>query len=238
MKIKFFIFMILLAALVLTIPGTPQLQQIVSETVPTLVLVVDAGHGGPDGGASGADGTEEKDINLAIAKAVEEEGARRGIEVFLTRKDNQGLYAEDNVDGPWRKLDDMKQRKEIIESSGAHGVISIHLNSFPSDTNVRGAQVFYPTMGNPQIAEESQKLAGAIQTSLVTGLQDGSNRIEMAKNDIYLFEEALVPTVLVECGFLSNPKDLENLKKEQYRKKLASCILNGIEEYFSKEQNN
>ncbi len=210
------------------VPGPKELQQMASAVKPSLVMVIDAGHGGPDGGAEAKDGTKEKEINLAIAKALQAEAEKQGIKTIMTRETDDGLYEAANIEKKWKKLGDLKERKRIIDEAKPDIVVSIHLNSFWSDTSVRGAQVFYPKTGTPEIIAASENLAGAIQDSLIKGLNDGSNRIEMGKDNIYLFENVTVPTVLVECGFLSNTNDLNNLKLKNYQQKIAECILKSI----------
>lgn len=228
MKIKRILFFILLAAIVLTIPGPGELQLLAAKSKAPLTLVIDAGHGGADGGAEAADGTQEAELNLAIAKAIQSEGEKKGVKVIMTRETADGLYGEGNLEKHWRKLEDMKCRKEIIASSGADVAVTIHMNCFKTDGNVRGAQVFYPKTGNAEILSASESLAGSIQSALIKGLDDGSNRSQMGRGQIYLLENPTIPTVLVECGFLSNPEDLGRLKQEKWQQKIAECILEGI----------
>lgn len=230
MKIKKIIFLLMLAAIVMVIPGPEQLGILTGNTKATLTLVIDAGHGGPDGGAEAADGTVEADLNLAIAKALKAEGDKRGIKIIMTRDSCDGLYTEDNVEKKWSKLEDMKCRKKTMEISKADAALSIHMNCFYQDTNVRGAQAFYPKSGNAEILQRSEALSECIQKHLVQGLRDGSNRVHMGKGDVYLLENPTVPIVLIECGFLSNPEDLSRLKQKKYQEKIAVCILDGVVE--------
>lgn len=238
MNLKNFIFILLLIGCVFAVPGPKDLQELAAAVKPAFVMVVDAGHGGPDGGAEAADGTKEKDLNLSIAKAVKEEGEKYGIQVMMTRSMDEGLYEKDNVEKQWKKLGDLKERRRIIEESRANLVVSIHLNSFWGDTSVRGAQVFYPESGDAKAVKESEELADLIQQSLIQGLNDGSNRIEMAKNDIYIFKDIQQPTVLVECGFLSNTDETKNLKSKTYQKQLAEFIVSAVAEYFGLTRQN
>lgn len=228
MKKKQIIFLMFLVGFVLLVPGPDDFDVLVGTKKPALRLVVDPGHGGLDGGAEGKDGTMEKDINLSIGKALQRKGEERGIFVTLTRETEDGLYAKENEEKTWKKLEDMNCRKEIVDEAKADAVISIHLNSFLPDSEVRGAQVFYPKNGRADIAESSCLLAENVQKSLIESLQDGSNRIQMGKDDFYLFKAAEEPTILVECGFLSNPQDLENLKQKKYQEQIAEAILDGV----------
>jgi len=232
LKIKFILLILLLTGCIMAIPGPARLEQMAASVRQPFIMVIDPGHGGPDGGAEAADGTQEQDINLSIAKAMKHEAEKYGIEAVLTRENREGLYEQDNISGAWKKLGDLKERKRIIEEAKADLVVSIHLNSFWSDTEVRGAQVFYPKGGETDAQKTSMELAEIIQKSLIEGLNDGSNRIEMAKDDIYIFKEVSRPTVLVECGFLSNPQDLKNLKNEKYQKQVAGHIMKAIADQF------
>ena len=232
MNFKKIIIMLVLIGFVVAVPGPEELQELAVAVKPAFVMVIDAGHGGPDGGAEAADGTKEKDINLSIAKALQSQAEKTGIKVIMTREVDDGLYEADNTEKQWKKLGDLKERKRIIDEAGADVVVSIHLNSFWSDTSVRGAQVFYPNSGDAASLTASEELAGVIQASLIEGLADGSNRIEMAKDDIYIFKDVTTPTVLVECGFLSNSSDLTNLKQASYQKHVAECILEAVMEKF------
>lgn len=230
MKIKKIIFLILLTAIVLTVPGPKDLRILAGKTEPVLTLAVDAGHGGPDGGAEAADGTQEAGLNLAIAKALKKEAEKRGIQVVMTRETEDGLYAVENTEKKWRKLEDLQQRKAIIDADRADAAVTIHMNCFKTDPSVRGAQVFYPKSGNAEILETSQALAETVQKALVKGLNDGSNRIQMGRGEVYLMENPQMPMILVECGFLSNAEDLARLKQEQWQQKIAVCILDGIQQ--------
>ena len=229
MNFKKIIFFILLAGIIWFTPGPGDFEALVSAGKPAFVMVVDAGHGGPDGGAEAADGTMEKELNLAIAKELQRIGEKEGIRVILTRETEDGLYDEENTEKKWRKLEDLNRRKEVVKKTNADVAVSIHLNSFWSDTGVRGAQVFYPKSGRADVTEASRIMAEAVQNSLVETIDDGSNRIQMGKDDFYLFTMAEVPTILVECGFLSNPDDLANLKEETYQRQLAAAILEGVQ---------
>jgi len=229
MKIRKIMFWIMLAAIILTIPGPGELALLTGAAGKPLTLVIDAGHGGPDGGAEAADGTPEADLNLAIAKALQAEGEKRGIKIIMTRETKDGLYSGENLEKKWRKLEDMKCRKTIIEEAEADAAISIHMNCFQTDSSVRGAQTFYSKTGNAEILSHSEALAESIQKALVEGLDDGSSRVHLGRGDVYLLENPTIPAVLVECGFLSNPQDAASLKQGEYQKKVAACILDGIQ---------
>lgn len=233
MRVKKLILLLLLFGCIFVMPGYGQAWQIAQKLAVPMVMVVDPGHGGMDGGATAGDGTQEKDINLAVAVALAEEAEKYGVKVVMTRESADGLYGEGNAGGRWSKLEDMKERKRIIEETDPDLTISIHLNSFLQDASVRGAQVFYPQDSSETVLEENMDIAERIQKSLTEGIKDGSNRIVLPKSDIYLFRDAERSMVLVECGFLSNPEDLRNLKSEEYQKKLASCIMEAVADKYS-----
>ncbi len=228
MKIKKIIFLALLAAIIMTLPDPEEIHVLATKMAMPITLVIDAGHGGPDGGAEAEDGTLEAELNLSIAKLVKSEATQKGIQVILTREEQDGLYSLENTEKKWRKLEDMTCRKEIIKKAEPNAVLSIHMNCFPQDQSVGGAQVFYPKSGNAEILHKSETLAKSIQNQLNEGLKDGRNRIHMAKGNVYLLENPDVPIVLIECGFLSNSEDLAKLKQTKYQKKIAECILNGV----------
>lgn len=228
MNFKKIFFLILLAAVVISVPEPETLYLLTADTKLPLTLVIDAGHGGPDGGAEAADGTRESQLNLSMAKALKAECEKEGIKVMMTRRDEDGLYNEENPEKKWSKLEDMQCRKNFIDDAAADVVVTIHMNSFPADETVRGAQVFYPKTGNAEVLAESRKMAESVQSHLIQGLRDGSNRAAMGRGDVYLLENPRVPTVLIECGFLSNQEDVTRLKLQSYQQDVAKCILQGI----------
>ncbi len=210
------------------------------------LIVIDAGHGGMDGGASAKDGTQEKDINLAIAKYLAEEIRKYPAEVLLTRDSDAGLYTDDGRTIREKKREDLKRRKEIMQQPGVTLAISIHLNSFPQNENVYGAQVFYPKnqeAGTDVQAENSlsritsKTFAEAVQKSLETNISDGRERAAMAKNDILLFKNSTGNMILAECGFLSNPQEAEKLKTAEYQQVLSKAIWQGVNEILCLEMN-
>lgn len=181
-------------------------------------VVIDAGHGGKDGGASGRSGTTEADINLAIAKFLASELSSRGIGVTMTRE------TRDSLASPFaknKKRDDMNKRREIIEKVKPDLIISIHLNSFPSYPGVRGLQTFYA-----KGAEVSKNYAIAIQEEL----NESSLNINRhaAVGDYYILDSTPYPAVLVECGFLSNTEEEKLLKTAEYQKLLAYHIAQAV----------
>lgn len=231
MKLKKTVIVLLFIGFVCAVPGYHQVLRTAAQLSPPLTMVIDAGHGGMDGGASASDGTKEQQINLSIAKALKTEAERYGIKVILTRKTEEGLYQ--NSEGVWSKVGDMRQRRKIIEETKPDLTISIHLNSFLSDSSVHGSQVFYPENENEELKEENKLLAEEIQTALKEKLGKNADRIVLQKSGFYLFQNPNHPMILVECGFLSNPEDLVNLKTPSYQKELAASIMKATAQHFN-----
>ncbi len=188
------------------------------------VIVLDAGHGGVDGGKVSLTGTLEKDINLAITRKVQELLEQEGIRVILTRDSDDGLY-EENVSN--KKISDLKKRCQIMEEKKADFAVSIHQNSFTQES-VAGAQVFYYDG-----SEEGKKLANDLQKNINEELGGNHTRKIKANSDYYLLRYSSCPCVIVECGFLSNPEEARLLETEEYQMQMAECIKKGILAYLS-----
>ena len=188
-----------------------------------VTIVIDPGHGGIDPGKVGINDELEKNLNLAISLKLQEKLKELKINVVMTRSDDSQL--SDNSDKGWKKTD-MQNRVKIINESDADLCISIHQNSYPS-SNVKGAQVFYYSdSGN------GKKLAALIQNSLKTTLDDGNHRVEKSNDSYYILMKSECPTVIVECGFLSNWEEATNLKDDYYQGKIADAIVEGIIRYI------
>ena len=188
------------------------------------VVVLDAGHGGVDGGVAGkVTGVKESELNLLIVKKLEKYLIDAGFEVVLTRSTDAGLYglATSNL-----KKKDMKKRKEIIEKSQPALVVSVHLNeySLPSRS---GAQVFYSEEN-----EESKILAQSIQQEF-NSLEEGSRDFSALKGDYYIVNCTRYPSVIAECGFLSNEREERLLITSEYQGKIAYSIFKGIVSYLT-----
>ena len=191
-------------------------------------VIVDAGHGGDDGGAIGIDGTVEKDINLDIALKLEKILKFYGFNVIMTRTQDV-MTCDDGLDSlRKRKISDIHNRFELMRKNPDAIFISVHQNKF-EDSSQHGTQVFYS--GND---ERSKELAEAIQTSVTLTLQRKNDRIvKKSGSGIYLLYHAKIPAVLVECGFISNSDEVKKLKDESYRMKLAILIADGLLKYLS-----
>lgn len=191
-------------------------------------IVIDPGHGGPDGGAKGKDGTEEKGITLAVSEKLRDYLQQAGALVYLTREEDKDLAAEGTKGLSRRKSEDIRNRLQFIHDQEADFFITIHLNAIPS-SRWRGAQTFY----YPKI-EESKHLAKMIQTEIIRNLQN-TKREALAINEIYLLKHAEVPGALVEIGFLSNDQERELLKQDAYQREMAGSIYEGILRYVTEE---
>lgn len=188
-------------------------------------IVLDAGHGGIDGGSEGVvSGVKESELNLKVTKKLEKLLNTFGFNVVLTRTNADGLYSQLATN---KKQDDMKKRKEIIQNAKANMVVSIHMNSFPNK-HERGAQVFY------QVGEETSKqLAQTIQNEMIKNLVEA--REFCNHSDLYILQCTQNPSVVVEGGFLSNPEEEALLITDEYQEKLAYSVFCGILKFFEKQ---
>lgn len=203
------------------------------QTVPTSslpisnhVVILDAGHGLPDGGAVAEDGTYESSINLSIVEKLQKLLESSSCTVILTRSDENGIYELDSDTIRKKKISDMKNRAEIGNTSNAEIFVSIHLNKIPS-TKYSGWQTFYKKDN-----DNSLKLANCIQDNLNYAIQKENKRVPEKVPDIYLSKNLEIPFTIVECGFLSNSNELSLLKTDNYQEVLAWGIYTGIMDYF------
>ena len=193
------------------------------------VIILDAGHGGIDPGKLSNDKLIlEKDINLSITLKLRELLESSGAVVVLTREDDSSLYIEDGNKTTRQKYNEnLKNRKKIIEESNANMFVSIHSNAF-TESKYYGAQTFYP-----KGKEDSYQLSKIIQNELKRVVDNTNNREMKATDDIYVLKDNEIPSVLIECGFLSNDKEAKLLNDEAYQEKIAWAIYVGIQKYFS-----
>lgn len=188
------------------------------------VIVIDAGHGGVDAGVYGVEsGVRESDINLAIAKQLKGYFTDAGFKVVLTRKDNGGLYG---LPTKGFKMRDMKKRKSIIEECNADMVISIHQNFCPIPSR-RGGTVFFD-----KTSDCGKLLAQSIQKS-INGMEECVKKNTELAGDYYMLKCTQNPSVIVECGFLSNAEDEQLLISEKYQKAFAYAVFKGAVAYYS-----
>ncbi len=188
-------------------------------------VILDAGHGGEDGGASAKDGTLEKDLNLSLTLRLRDLLTAVGYRVLLTRTDDSMLG---NGEPGYRKMADLRYRLDFANDHPEAVLISIHMNKFPEEY-CSGVQLYY----SPNVPE-SLKLATTLHTLVKSTFQPENKReIKSATSAIYLLDRVKIPAMLVECGFLSNTAEAELLKNENYQKQLALLITASINGYFA-----
>jgi N-acetylmuramoyl-L-alanine amidase len=203
-------------------PVPDQMRETVGERVQ---FIIDPGHGLPDGGAVGVDGTAEQELNLAIANKVCDRLIKAKINCLLTRSDERSIYTEgDSIHE--KKVSDIRARIDLAGKYKGVPLISIHLNTFP-DPSVHGIQVFYK-----EGDEKSNLLAKSIQNAF-NNMEESPRQSSALKGDYYILNCSSYPSVIAECGFLSNPEDEALLITEEYQDKVAYTIFKGIIEYFS-----
>lgn len=192
----------------------------------TLSVIVDAGHGLPDGGAVGVSGSIEQEINLDIALKLQEVLEAKGVRVIMTRADENGLWDDEDDSIRQKKVSDMNNRLDIMKKSHANLFISIHMNSFPNHA-ASGLRIFYAPNHT-----EIKPLAENIQVRMgdITGAS--INIVKSADKSLFLMKNPPIPAILVECGFLSNPNEEKKLQEEEYQARLAWAIADAIEKYY------
>lgn len=193
-------------------------------------VIVDAGHGGDDGGAVANDGSAEKEINLAISKKLEAMLKLFGYNVIMTRNTDDAICDKGLTTIRQKKVSDIKNRFKIMEDNPQALFVSIHQNKY-QNSRESGAQVFYSPNNS-----SSMTLAGFLQDSISQNLQkDNMRQIKKCGSSVYLLYHAVSTAVMVECGFVSNDEELKKLKDEDYQKQMAFAIAVGINDYISNE---
>ncbi|CAG7647305.1 Germination-specific N-acetylmuramoyl-L-alanine amidase [Paenibacillus solanacearum] len=195
------------------------------------IIALDAGHGGPDGGAQSKDGVSEKDINLAITKFLRDYLQQSGALVVMTREDDRDLADPSTKGYSRRKTEDLHKRAEFISQQKSDLFVSIHLNSIPS-AKWSGAQTFF----YPANHKDNQTLATLIQEEIKKNLKNTDRIAKQADKEIYVLKMLNIPSALVEVGFLSNPAEAKQLGDPNYQKKVAASIYQGILRYYSGEK--
>ena len=221
------IFMLLLFALladrgVLRVSETSALP----ESAPP-VVVIDSGHGGDDPGKVGINQSREKEINLAIAKKLEQRLTENGITVIMTRETDEDLSPPGAAS---QKAADLSERCRIINEAHALFAVSIHQNSYHEEA-IRGGQVFYY-----KTSVRGKKLAESLQKRFDYVLGDSNKRQAKANDNYYLLLHVKEPIVIAECGFLSNREEAKKLETEEYQDRLAWTLHMGIMEYLNQNQ--
>lgn len=187
-------------------------------------IVLDAGHGGADPGKVGGDNILEKDLNLAIVYKLKTLFENKGFKVVLTRTDDKALVSDHSKA---LKVEDMRNRVALIEKIHPIMTVSIHQNSY-TDPAVSGPQVFF-FKNSP----EGEEIAATIQATLNEQLDPPKKRVSKSNDDYYILKKTPTPTVIVECGFLSNPEEAAKLTDDAYQNKLARAVYSGVCTYLS-----
>lgn len=215
--VLFYIF--LFACLIGVAMAGSHVVTVISEGTPLSrrhTVILDAGHGGIDGGAVSCTGVLESTINLQIALKLESLLQLLGYDTAMLRTTDTSIHTQGDTIAA-KKVSDLKERVRIVNETDNAVLISIHQNYF-HDSRYSGAQVFYGK------SEDSEALAKALQTALIQTVNPGSNRQIKKPNGIYLMEHIDCTGVLVECGFLSNPEEEYKLRSEEYQKQLC-CVI-------------
>ena len=224
-------FLTLVLVFILAFSITLACKMATISTVSTLIdnsktIIVDAGHGGEDGGTQSSTGVLEKDINLAISFKVGTILRLMGYTVVYTRNDDTLQYGADATKQRQKKVSDIHYRMNVIENYPDAVFLSIHQNYYP-ESKYYGSQVFYSNNN-----ETSKVIAESIQTDIRELLQnDNTRQIKPTGTDVYLLYHAKSPAVMVECGFMSNSGEALSLSDEVYQKKLSLAIVSGLEKY-------
>lgn len=226
-RILFIIMFILISTFTYSI-NTKKEKIISTSSLPVSnkVVILDAGHGKPDEGASSNLGTTEESINLKITKKVQNLLEQSGSTVILTRSDENGIYDQDENSLRNKKVSDIKNRVKIGNESSADIFVSIHLNKI-EQSQYYGWQTFFK-----QNNEQSKKLAQNIQQSLNESIQKENKRESLKISGKYIIDHVEIPISIVECGFLSNPEEEKLLQQDEYQSRLAWGIYTGIMNYF------
>ncbi len=232
-KVLFLLFsvLIMISVFILQEIKTVSSSQLIENKYP--VIIIDAGHGGEDGGAVGVDGTNEKDINLSIALKLNDILTVMGYSTRMVRTEDISVHNPNADTIRERKATDIHNRAAIMEEYEKCLYISVHQNKY-DDSSIWGAQTFYSPND-----DASKSLAQFIQNSISAQIQPNNKRlIKESGTSVYVLYNATKPAVMVECGFVSNPNELLQLKKEEYQYQMAFSIMSGIINYNISEVTN
>ena len=211
------VYLLILSAFAAAAYGTNLATTTVAKLIPLErdhTIVIDAGHGGVDGGATSCTGMLESHLNLEICLRLEDLFHLLGYKTLMIRRTDISVYTSGETIAA-KKISDLRQRVKLISETEDAVLISIHQNTF-SDSRYHGAQVFY--------GDEGRTLAEELQNALVKNLNRGSNRVSKKAEGVYLMQHIDCVGVLIECGFLSNPEEEAKLRDATYQKKLV-CII-------------
>ena len=216
--------LLVLSAVTVSILLPPKaVETSVSVSAGKTVWVIDAGHGGEDGGAVAVDGSKESDMNLAIARRLDALLVLLGEETRMTRTEDISIHDGSASTLREKKRSDLENRVELVNSTQGAILVSIHQNSLPSSKRTQGAQVFYGKK------EWSAELANTVQRALNQTVNAGNEKTKKAIDaSIFLMKNVTAPAILIECGFLSNESETALLKSGEYQQKLAVVIASGL----------
>ena len=224
-KMIYLYILILLLFLIVPLLGNHAVTVIANTSEPNHTIVIDAGHGGVDGGAVSCTGVYESHINLEIAEKLEDLMHLLGLRTVMIRNTDSSIHTQGNTIAA-KKVSDIKERIRIVESTSNAILISIHQNNF-SDQRYSGAQVFYNS--HPI----SRDLAEKLQSDFRLNLNPNNRRQIKKSSGVYLMEHIGCPGILVECGFLSNPAEEEKLRDQTYQKRICSVISTTISQFLN-----
>ena len=232
--VSFLIFvLVLISCIGLILLLSPHRRATAKESSEPFCVVIDCGHGGPDGGAVGADGTAEKDINLALGFALKALLEQNGYSVVMTRKDDNFICDDHSASLREQNVSDHHNRLAVAEKYKNSVFVSLHMNKF-SDARYWGAQLFY----SPNHAD-SKVLSALIRERIIAFVQQGNSReLKEMDSSVYIIYHATHPALLLECGFMSNREELEKFKTEKYRSKFAFSVFLGINDYVMQRGKN
>ena len=217
--------LILSGFLAFSLLGNHAVSVFSENAVPGCTVIIDAGHGGVDGGAVSCTGAYESHINLEIALKLDDLMHLLGISTIMVRDTDKSVYTQGETIAA-KKISDIKERVRLVNSTPKALLVSIHQNSF-SDHRYSGAQVFHNG------TENSITLAKSLQVSLQENLDPSNNRKIKKSSGVYLMEHINSTGILVECGFLSNPREEALLRDPSYQKKLCSVIASAVAQYLN-----
>ncbi len=206
-----------------------QHEQVTISSEIEYTIIIDAGHGGEDGGTSSKSGILEKDLNLTIAKKLYDTCNEKGLKAILTREDDKLLYDPMSDYKGKKKILDMQERLRIANATEKGIFISIHMNAFPEE-KYKGLQVYYSPNNS-----DSQILAKKLQENVAQNLQSFNKRQIKNGKDIFLLNRLSIPAVLIECGFLSNTEEAYLLTEDEYQNRLVSIFFETIRQEIQKK---
>lgn len=215
-----------LVAILLVVKEKDAAEVLLPRTPSETVIVIDAGHGGEDGGAVSPDGVAESHINLSIARRMELLFLFLGQDTVMTRTGEDAVYSPDADTLREKKVSDLKNRVALVNEQENAILLSIHQNSLPSHPSVHGAQVFYNTV------TPGQALAESVQEVLNQTVNSGNEKAaKPIDGSVFLMKNSHAPSILVECGFMSHSGEVQQLQQQDYQLRMAASVVAGFRQY-------